>query len=491
MVTERGVTANIPVLGTGDSGFESRRSDKFLLLGYNEREMKINKSPWIHQLDHTRKIVPLGQDVDTDIVIVGAGIAGISTAFFTLKYTNKRVVVCERGKLAHGATGHNAGQVVARFERPLAELVKEFGFEKTKRALHDLNSGWNLLNEMYQDAKLDILLSRVKGYRGLSDLMQVLLALQDLEVEILAGMPHNEFLVSEEAPFLSSIPVHFKHLYKVVPHHEILQRLETTNRKFYAVFQDHRACMNSALFCQEIVTYLLKKYSSRFSLYENTHIIKTILSKNNVLLDAGKHTIHAERVVLCTNGFENIEIFNEGGLAIDKKFHHLVEGVVGYMSGYLEKNNKPPAAIEFFPENEDPSEADPYFYLTRRPHDVDDERHNLTCVGGPEISIEDRKEYLADYDYPEKIRDDIDEFIRNEYIVNPNRKIDYQFTWHGLMGYTPNRVRVIGVEPKNEVLLYNLGCNGIGIIPSIFGGRRISKIIGGEKQQPSIFDPRG
>ena len=26
-MTERGVTANIPVLGTGDSGFESRRSE--------------------------------------------------------------------------------------------------------------------------------------------------------------------------------------------------------------------------------------------------------------------------------------------------------------------------------------------------------------------------------------------------------------------------------------------------------------------------------
>jgi hypothetical protein len=28
LASERGVTANIPVLGTGDSGFESRRSDK-------------------------------------------------------------------------------------------------------------------------------------------------------------------------------------------------------------------------------------------------------------------------------------------------------------------------------------------------------------------------------------------------------------------------------------------------------------------------------
>lgn len=29
LFSERGVTANIPVLGTGDSGFESRRSDNY------------------------------------------------------------------------------------------------------------------------------------------------------------------------------------------------------------------------------------------------------------------------------------------------------------------------------------------------------------------------------------------------------------------------------------------------------------------------------
>ena len=32
--SERGVTANIPVLGTGDSGFESRRSDKLRKMIY-------------------------------------------------------------------------------------------------------------------------------------------------------------------------------------------------------------------------------------------------------------------------------------------------------------------------------------------------------------------------------------------------------------------------------------------------------------------------
>ena len=46
--TERGVTANIPVLGTGDSGFESRRSDKICfsrsMLGFSESKSAFAKA---------------------------------------------------------------------------------------------------------------------------------------------------------------------------------------------------------------------------------------------------------------------------------------------------------------------------------------------------------------------------------------------------------------------------------------------------------------
>lgn len=452
--------------------------------------MKTNQSPWIHQLNHKRQTVSLNNDVDTDVAIVGAGIAGISTAFFILKHTSKKVALFDKGKMAHGATGHNAGQVVARFERPLTELVTEFGFEKTKTALHDLNSAWRLIDDMYTEAKLDILFSHTKGHRGFSTLYQVICALKDFEIELLSGLK-NEFLISETAPFIDSIPNNMKHLYRLVSQDEILQKLETKDKQFQALVTDKAGCMNSALFCQEIVSYLLKKYSDRFVLYENTNILKLVLNRNNALLDADKYTIHTEKIVLCTNGFENIEIFNEGGLAIDKKFHHLVEGKVGYMSGYLDATDRGVSAIAYLTKDIDPAKDDPYFYLTRRPHEMGDKKHDLVCVGGPEIGIEDREEYLCDYDYPDKFQRDIDDFIKKEYYFGPREKIDYQFTWHGLMGYTPNRIRLIGEEPKNKVLLYNLGCNGIGIIPSIFGGRRIAKIIGGEKLQPSLFDPQG
>lgn len=454
--------------------------------------MKTNKSPWIRQLDTERETKKLSSDLTTDVVIVGAGIAGVSTAFFILKHTPHKVTLLDRGLLAHGATGHNAGQVVARFERPLADMVKEFGFEKTAAALHELNTGWELLSEIYTDANLNILFSRVPGKRGFSDLDQFLAACADMEIEVRAQLPNSEFLVSETAPFRDAIPEQYTPLYRLTPQKDILKLLETESANYHAVAIDQAAFINSALFCQEIARFLLEKYRERFALYEHTHIRKVVLKKNHALLDAETHTITADRCVLCTNGFENIEILNEGGLEIEKRFHHEVEGVVGYMSGYLETLNKPPTAIAYFQHDSDPTVDDPYFYLTRRPHDIAGKngKHNLICVGGPELVIRDREEYLSDYDYPEKMHTDIDAFIKNTYDTNPNKKIDYEFTWHGLMGYTPSRVRIVGAEPRNPVLLYNIGCNGIGILPSIFGGRRIARLIAGETLSPSIFDPR-
>ena len=58
------------------------------------------------------------------------------------------------------------------------------------------------------------------------------------------------------------------------------------------------------------------------------------------------------------------------------------------------------------------------------------------------------------------------------------------------MGYTPNGLRCIGPEPLNPVLMYNLGCNGVGILPSVYGGKKISQFLNNEDLTPSLFDPK-
>ena len=190
--------------------------------------MRKNLSPWLHQLDKERVSATLGRDLRTDVAIIGAGIAGVATAFFTLKNTEKRVVLLERFKLAHGATGHNAGQIVSYFERGFASLVDEFGLELAAEGEGAVEDAWELLDEMYTDAELDIPLSRFIGHAGLTSYGQVLWHLRANRLRKQAGGLHTRtLLVSESADFVRDIPREYAGLYSLVPESQIRQTLET------------------------------------------------------------------------------------------------------------------------------------------------------------------------------------------------------------------------------------------------------------------------
>ena len=447
-----------------------------------------NHSPWLYQLDQARSSHKLERVVAPHVAVVGAGIAGVATAFFTLKYTDQTVVVLERHKLAHGATGHNAGQVVSYFERGFASLAQEFGLHLAAAGQQAVEDAWTLLDEMYTDAGLDIPFARFVGHTGLSSFSQVLSNLENNRARREAGLRLEDIILSQNSLFLHEIPLAYAGLYRVVAHQEILERLESCNPAYIACVSYQKGCVNSALFCQEVVRYLTRAYPGRFALYEHTPVHKIILHESTALLDVGEYAIKARRVVLCTNGFEDFTIINQNGLEVDGRFHASLQGRVAYMSGYLEALTKPPTAISYFP---DPgaSKDENYFYLTRRPYEYEHRPgHNLVLLGGPDELLPERGRYSHESEFPDKHMAVFDAFLRRTYELDPKQKIEYLFTWHGLMGYTKNGVRMVGPEPQNPILLYNLGCNGVGILPSVMGGRVVARHVAGEKMAPSIFD---
>lgn len=449
--------------------------------------MRKNRSPWIHQLDRDRTNHKLTADIKTDVAIVGAGIAGIATAFFILKYTEKKVVVLEKFKLAHGASGHNAGQVVTYFEKGFKGLVDDFGQKLGREGQMAVEGAWELIDEMYKDAGLDISFEIAAGHDGYSTYSQVVEMLEDFWYKREAHVPFERMAIATNAPFIDDIPDKYAGLWHAVPQRQVLEMLETTNEMFVAVSTHKKGCVNSALFCEKVLEYLLREYAHRFALYEHAHVHKLILHQDTTTLDADNHTVEAKRTVLCTNGFENIHIINNNGLEIDAKFHHLLRGRVAYMSAYLEEPDKPAVALGFQTPAE-PTDHIPYYYITRRPYEFEKgKEHNLISVGGPEEPFE-QDVYSREAEYPEEAMEILDRFIHEVYAHGRDHKVEYVFTWHGLMGYTANGVRMVGPEPQNPILLYNLGCNGVGILPSLMGGRKIARHIAGEHVPPSIFD---
>jgi len=425
---------------------------------------------------------------------VGGGIAGAVTAYFTLKNTDSSVVLIEADRVAHGATGHNAGQITSYFERPFESIVREFGLELASEGQRSIESAWGLLDEILADAALRTPVYRFTGYAGCSEFAQLVEHLEENKDRVAAGLAPETILIAKESGWEEALPLFYKDLYAMVPQEDLLALLETEDRRYFACIASQKGCMNSARFTEELMGYLMASYPGRFALFEETPVTRVVLSESHALLHTKPgHTVEARRVVLCTNGFEQFHIENQSGSDIDTNFHHLVQGRIGYMAGYLESMNAAPTAISYFPkgipETGDPT-GETYFYLTRRPHGEDaGEAKNLVCAGGPEQVLPNQALYTREDYCREDVRESLDEFLRTTYHHHPGTGTEYAFCWHGLMGYTPGGLRRIGIEPSNPVLLYNLGCNGVGILPSIFGGKRIARILSGETLERSIFDP--
>lgn len=452
----------------------------------------MNNSPWIDQLKKTRQPQTLADHFTGEVAIIGAGIAGVSTAYFTLKNTQHHVILIEANRTAHGATGHNAGQIVSYFERQLSELVKQYGVELAAEAQRAIQGAWELVDEIYADTKLKTPLYQFDGYAGCQDFSELLVHLENSWYYRQANLVNEPIFIADKPELLAQIPERYAGLYTVVEAEKILELLQTQNSHFFAAIQAKKGCMNSALFCEDLLDYLLVTYPDRFLFVEESPVSEITLDEHKATLTILNFEVTVSKVVLCTNGFENFTITNRVGPDINTQFHHLVSGRVGYMAAYLEAKQLPPVAISYLSLHQEGREAEPYFYLTRRPFEDETgpSQRSLICIGGPESELDDSSGYQRTDPYQAQAQTEIDAFLHRSYRHTPPGKIEYLYRWHGLMGYTPSRLRCIGPEPLNPILLYNLGCNGVGILPSIYGGKKIAHFLNNEQLAPSLFDPQ-
>ena len=74
----------------------------------------------------------LDGEIETDVCVVGGGLAGLSTAL-SLAERGRSVVVLEARRVAWGASGRNGGFVGAGFAADLDGIIKRAGLEQARR----------------------------------------------------------------------------------------------------------------------------------------------------------------------------------------------------------------------------------------------------------------------------------------------------------------------------------------------------------------------
>ena len=446
-----------------------------------------SRSPWVAQLAPDGPPRPLEADAATDVAIVGAGIAGVATAFFVLRQTDRRVLLIERDRVGRGATGHNAGQLTTYFERPLYDIADEFGSSMAVAGQRAFDDAHDLLDLMAVEVGSTVRIERFAGHMGMFALNHLQVHLRNNLVRRDGGLGQESCVVSEDAEFLDEIPGEFAGLYTVVPQARVNELLETGDARYRAVLSDRKGCANSGALVQQVLAYIERRYPDRLRYVDHTFVERVVVRDEGVTLRARGFAVTASHAVLCTNGFVDHVVEDEAGERVGLLDEQEVVGTMGYMAAFVEERPRTPAAMSYI-RNATIGGDTPYVYVTRRTYDRPDGTVTLTCMGGPEHPIEgpyDRTAYFSG-----AVLTSMDDTIRPfAQPLRPPRR-PYDFQWHGLMGYMDGRVRVIGTHPRYRSLLYNLGCNGVGFLPSIHGGRQVARILAGERLPPSIFDPR-
>ena len=445
----------------------------------------MNRSPWLVSLEQKRPFFQNTHNRSRDVIIIGGGIAGLSTAFFLLKHTRRHVTLVEAGNIAHGATGHNAGQIVSYFERSLHDLFTTYGVERTRDSVLAIENTWELLSELEQTIQPKTVIERFMGYAGICDRATFFSFLETGRLRRAQQLPEQPLYVAEEVVDGLHLSEDQAAHVTIVPQAELLRLLEINDSSYFAVHAEQKGCTNSAALTEEIAQHLFQRHARRFTLIEQFPVDRVTLEPNRILLSSGNYQLTAKDVILCTNGFEHFTI--EGPAHVNERFHKEISGVIGYMMAY-DVPRAPSGSWSFLNQTSqcDSSDCslDPYPYLTRRKYSHD---RSLICIGGPEKSLSEQKTYNRQSQFPKSERQHLLEMKRR---LRPHDHVGEEpFFWHGLMGYTHNMLRLIGPDPGYASLWYNLGCNGIGILPSIYGGFKLSRLWNGVTYPPSLFDP--
>lgn len=446
--------------------------------------MLSNKTPWLEELKNNHIVSSVENDIQTDICIVGAGISGISTAYYILKNTNFNVIILDAKKIARGATGHNAGHINPLFEKSFFEIVEEFGIEKAMYAQREFIKTFQRISDIYKTIDTDMKFSMLDMKEGLTTKEQIISNLELIKLWLENGFIYLEITLSDDLSYISELKYKYPGMIKLARHKDILNCLETKNEQFIGYISFFSGIMNSALFCEEIIAYLQHQFDKRFRLFENSKISEIYLYDRFGKTYVNNFEIKYKHVVLCTNGFENIKLIDPLNTDINNKFHKSIYGIKQHMIGFVDNDTSKLdfAASYFTPDNKLGSES--YLYMTRRNLG----NKTLSCFGGLDnIMYQDRDIYVSE--------DNSDivalEMIKNKIKLTNNlsHREFFDYHWHGLMGYTQNKIRLIGYEKANHTLLYNLGCNGIGIIPAVYGGDRISKLLLDVNLDDDLFTP--
>lgn len=106
---------------------------------------------------------PLSRDIRADVVVVGGGITGLTTAYL-LARAGRTVVVLERDRCAAGDTGHTSAHLTMVTDSRLSQLVDRFGRTHAQAAWDAGLAAISTIDTVIREHGIDASFDWVDGY---------------------------------------------------------------------------------------------------------------------------------------------------------------------------------------------------------------------------------------------------------------------------------------------------------------------------------------
>ena len=119
-------------------------------------------SIWLENFEYPT-YSPLTKNIETEVVIIGGGLAGVTTAY-CLAREGRKVVIIEDGTIGSGETGHTTAHLVSALDDRYVHLEKLFGEEDTRLIAQSHQAAIDFIERTVAKEKIDCQFERLPGY---------------------------------------------------------------------------------------------------------------------------------------------------------------------------------------------------------------------------------------------------------------------------------------------------------------------------------------
>lgn len=226
----------------------------------------IRNTIWLEHV-HNKVCPRLAKGITTDILIIGGGIAGISTAF-ELKDSNKSITLIDRNQVGSGVSARTTGKLTFLQDGIYQKLEKNFGEEVASLYLKSQIEAIETVKQNVIDYHIDC------DFEGVNDYLYT------RKKEEIPLLQKEEFILSK-----NKISYEVKNKLPLFP---VIHAIEV---KDTAVFHPVKYILALKEIC-------LKK---KIKIYENTTALRMTKTSNGYLVHTEEGYIKAKQVIVCSH----------------------------------------------------------------------------------------------------------------------------------------------------------------------------------------------